>query len=198
MTNDNISGDISIHGESKYGENIRLLSIFCLSNNKMLLNLTSEKDVNQKSLQKIDNALTQDTVWFNFANWCGHCNEFKEEWNKFKKLMSKEKVNVISVESTAMEKIKQHPRLYKRATKKEGNQQVLYFPMIIFFVKKGDKMVKKVYDGQRTADDLKKFLQANKPKPKPKPKAKAGGAQRNRQELEAYVSEVIENFFKLS
>lgn len=178
--------------------------------------LTNEKIDNLTKMTK-----TANTVWLTHANWCGHCQQFQPEWKKFRKSNKGKNINVVDVESSAIEKIKQNPTLYKRITKKEGNEQVLYFPMIFVFYKKGDKTVKKLYEGERTAEKLQEFLKAKKviaseKKSKEKkviisakkPKAKKGGndiasplrkkgGTENIQEVESHVKNIIDKFFNL-
>jgi thiol-disulfide isomerase/thioredoxin len=167
----------------------------------MHLSIESEAQLTQQTMKALSKATEEGTtVWLTHANWCGHCQAFSSEWKKFRETHGK-KINVVDVESSAIEKIKQDQKLYKKITKKEGNQHILYFPMIVVFYKKGDKTVKKHFEGERTSDKLHEFLEAHKAvKPKAVKPAKKGGNTKkteNIQEVESRVQKIIEKFFKL-
>ena len=79
------------------------------------------------------------------AEWCGHCKNFKPEWNKLQengKLSNK--INFITMDS---EKNKKQIEEWKI----EG------FPTII--LKQGNNAVE--YDGQRSAKEIESFLDKN-------------------------------------
>lgn len=140
------------------------------------MHLSLDANVKQGHLNKLEEAVNNgNTVLLNHANWCFHCKAFAPEWSEFTAQMKKSnpKTNIMSVESSAIEKVDRGSPLFKKITKKEGNEHVLYFPMIIVFVKKGDSVVKKVYEGPRNAKDLKSFVEkeqekAQKATPTPK------------------------------
>ena len=83
-----------------------------------------------------------------YAEWCGHCNKFKPEWEKFKKnaLDGGIKTNEYEAE--------------KDKTKVE-EANVSGFPTIIITIngKKED------YNGPRTAEALMEYVKGDKPKP---------------------------------
>lgn len=138
----------------------------------MILNLTSESDVNLKNLKKLETLTGKTTVLFNHATWCGHCHMFRPEWEQFKEQMGGTKVNFVEIESSALSKIRENKKMYKKVTPTDG---AVYFPMVIFFIKKGDKCEKKLYEGNRDASSLKTFIESKTPKKtikKVKPKEK--------------------------
>jgi thiol-disulfide isomerase/thioredoxin len=122
----------------------------------MILSLNKADDVNTKSLKKLEKLVsTENTVLLNHANWCGHCQMFKPEWDQFKN-KGGSGLNVVEIESSALEALKSNPKLYKRVTPKDG---MVYFPMILVFIKKENKASdKKVYDGNRSSDGLEQYL----------------------------------------
>lgn len=128
------------------------------NNNKMtVLNLDSAEDVSAKNMKLLDTLVSkQNTVVLNHASWCGHCQVFKPEWEVFKNNVCN-KVNVVQIENSALTQIQQNKRLYKKIVPKDG---AVYFPMIVVFIKKGSKPTteKKIYDGNRTAMDLKTYI----------------------------------------
>ena len=123
-----------------------------------ILSLERASDLTQTNLKKLEEMVSkQNTVLLNHANWCGHCQVFKPQWEDFKKSAGRG-VNLVSIENEALSELQKHKTLYKKVTPKDG---AVYFPMIIVFVKKGTKPVeKKVYDGNRTAEDLKSFVKS--------------------------------------
>lgn len=170
----------------------------------MNFSLDNVNQVNPQVLNKISK-VTRDksspihTISLIHATWCGHCNVFKPEWEKIRK---SKKFNTISIESSAVDKVKsKNPKLMERISKKEG----IYFPMIYLFIKKGDKIEKKLYEGNRSAEDIFKYIDEKSKKPsKPKvekilkPKAKKskkGGKESD--QVESLVQNVISRFFKL-
>lgn len=122
----------------------------------MILSLNKADDVNTKSLKKLEKLVsTENTVLLNHANWCGHCQMFKPEWEQFKN-KGTSGLNVVEIESSALEALKNNQKLYKRVTPKDG---MVYFPMILVFIKKENKASdKKVYDGNRSSDGIEQYL----------------------------------------
>lgn len=121
------------------------------------LNLESVADLTPKNLKKLEDLVSQkNTVLLNHANWCGHCQIFKPEWNEFRQNIGK-KVNLVQIENDALSALQKNKTLYKKVVPKDG---VVYFPMIIIFLKKNSKKTseKKIYDGNRTAFDLKSYI----------------------------------------
>lgn len=134
-----------------------------------ILQLDSAGDVTPTNLKKLESLVSnKTTVLLNHANWCGHCNIFKPQWEEFKKNAGKG-VNIVQIESDALTQIQKDNKIYKRVTPKDG---MVYFPMIIIFVKKDGKASdKKIYDGNRSAADLKTFIDTKvKPTSSSKPK----------------------------
>ena len=121
----------------------------------MILSLNSEADINPQNLKKLENLTSQkNTVLLNMAEYCHHCQSFKPQWEQFKTSMGS-KVNFVEIESTALGKLKDNKKVYKTVTPKDG---AVYFPMIIMYFKKGTKCEKKLYEGNRDAESLKKFV----------------------------------------
>ncbi len=134
-----------------------------------ILQLDSASDVTPENMKKLRLLISnKNTVLLNHATWCGHCQMFKPEWEQFKTSVGKN-VNVVQIENDALSVLKQDKQVYKRVTPKDG---MVYFPMIIIFVKKnnGTSAEKKIYEGSRTAEDLKEFING-KIKPTKKPKS---------------------------
>ena len=172
----------------------------------MHLSFDESSKLDDKHMAKLEKVLSKGTtVLLNHAHWCGHCRMFAPSWQAFKDKMKKNKVNTIDIEYSALEKLKDNKKLFRKITK--GNE--LYFPMIIFFVQKGDKNIKKVYDGNRSTEDLEESLKQFQSKHKPpkgekaqKPKVKKaqfykGGATKNNKDIERQVNDILDKFFKL-
>lgn len=171
----------------------------------MNFSLENVNEVSNQVLNKISK-VTRDkespvhTISLIHATWCGHCVTFKPEWEKIRK---SKKFNTISIESSVVDKVKaENPKVLERLSRKEG----LYFPMIHLFIKKGDKVKKVLFEGNRSAEDIIKTIEehskkskASKAEKSKKPKAeskksKKGGKEEN---VESLVQNVIDRFFKL-
>jgi thiol-disulfide isomerase/thioredoxin len=124
----------------------------------MHLILNQKEDVTASSLKKLNElVMNKNTVLLNHASWCGHCHVLRPEWNMFKD-ENVRKVNVVEIEASALEELKKtDKKTYKRVTANDG---VVYFPMIMVFVKRADGKTsqKKMYEGNRTAKDIKEYV----------------------------------------
>lgn len=122
------------------------------------LEFSSAEDVTAKKLKLLEDIAHNDnTVVLHHANWCGHCQVFKPEWELFKK--GNKKVNIVSIESGALNKLRENNKLYKRLTPKTGG---MYFPMIVVYLKKQEALsMKKFYNGDRSATELSKYIDSH-------------------------------------
>jgi thiol-disulfide isomerase/thioredoxin len=137
----------------------------------MILSLNKPEDLTQANLKKLDKLLfKENTILLNHATWCGHCQMFRPEWDTFKTRVGK-KVNVVEIESSALESLRNTPRLYKKAVAKDG---VVYFPMLMVFVENtGKASSKRMYEGNRDAASLEAYVTKNiKSSPKVKEQKK--------------------------
>ncbi|VVU95523.1 Thioredoxin [seawater metagenome] len=79
------------------------------------------------------------------AEWCGHCKQFKSTWEKLSKDYEKnEDIELVTYDS---EENKLEMLMYK----------VKSFPTLLFQNQKGGTE----YQGQRTEQDIKQFLESN-------------------------------------
>jgi protein disulfide-isomerase/protein disulfide-isomerase A1 len=86
-------------------------------------------------------------VFFIYADWCGHCTRFKPEWAKFKEEIAKSnnmKAFALNVDDESN-------------TEFIEMNKVSSFPTVIVTKGSGEKVK---YDGERTAEDLMKFVKA--------------------------------------
>lgn len=121
------------------------------------LSLEKAQDLTPANLKKLESLVSKkNTVLLNHADWCGHCQVFKPQWEEFRKKVGKG-VNVVQIENGALTELQRNKTLYKKITPQDG---LVYYPMIIVFVKKDSKpnSEKKIYDGNRTATDLKAYV----------------------------------------
>jgi len=112
-----------------------LISVFVVFNLYKMQNKSAEKF--SEDVKK---------VFFIYADWCGHCTRFKPEWDKFKEESAKNNVkafalNVDDESNTAFIEM----------------NKVSSFPTIIVSKGSGEKVK---YEGERTAEDLMKFIKA--------------------------------------
>lgn len=121
-----------------------------------ILQLENTSDITPANIKKLQSLISsKNTILLNYATWCGHCEIFKSEWEQLKKSVGKD-INMVQIESDALTKLQQDKKTYKRVTPKDG---MVYFPMIIIFIKKNGKASeKKIYDGNRSAIDLNEFI----------------------------------------
>ncbi len=123
----------------------------------MHLSLNSATDVNQTNMARLKKLVSSgNTVVFNHAHWCGHCQVFKPEWSAFKE-KNKGSVNIVEIESAALDSIKNDKGLYKRIVPADGS---VYFPMIIVFTNGVAKSKKTMYEGSRTSPALTSYVSA--------------------------------------
>jgi thioredoxin-like negative regulator of GroEL len=92
------------------------------------------------------------TVILNYANWCGHCKQFKPEWEAYKNSMAGPKVTTVGIENDAWKGNMDYSAFSRSLT---DNGQ-MYYPMIIVFVN-GKRFM---YSGMRTSSALNQFVQA--------------------------------------
>jgi thiol-disulfide isomerase/thioredoxin len=85
-------------------------------------------------------------VYFIYADWCGHCTRFKPEWQKFEKACSGNGIEAksLNVDDTTN-------------TKFIESNDVSSFPTVLVTKGNGEKIK---YEGERTSDDLIKFVNA--------------------------------------
>lgn len=142
----------------------------------MKLSFKSESDFTGANVKKFENALQNTSVLLHHANFCWHCQAMRGEFEKYK---SQVKHDIVEVESAALDKLRQYPTIYKKATPSDGS---MYFPMIMVFIRSKNANPKRyVYKGPRTSEDLNAFVEkkqkaatARKPAATPrKPAAKA-------------------------
>jgi thiol-disulfide isomerase/thioredoxin len=95
-----------------------------------------------------------------YADWCGHCQQFKPEWSKFEKLIRDSNIsNEILIASVGE----------KQRNNIDGDSDVLGYPTI-FYLMDGKKQ--KEYSGPRTSEGLLDFLESVKPELREKIKDK--------------------------
>jgi hypothetical protein len=119
--------------------------------------MNSESDVTAANLKKLEGLLERNTVLLNRSDTCGHCHAFQPEFTKYKQISAP--THTVELESSALHAISsKKPALYKKVTARDG----LYFPMVIIFIKKNDKVSKSVYQGPRTATAIKEEVTKKK------------------------------------
>jgi thiol-disulfide isomerase/thioredoxin len=96
---------------------------------------------NSKFIEKINSGKPMLILYY--ADWCGHCNEFKGSWNQIANILSKNrKINVVQVEHSNLKGL---PSKYNA---------VNGFPTIRII--KGSKIIE--YNGTRSTKSLIEFL----------------------------------------
>lgn len=180
----------------------------------MHISLEEESQVNEKTIQKVEKAISeQDSVMLIHANWCMHCQHFMPTWKASQKTFKKAKMTPINIESSALDKVQQNKKIAKKIHNKDG----IYFPMIIFFFRTSEnKTVKKIYNGDRSEEAMKKFMDKHKKKYAAAPATKGGAAStattattkdmtggsakskgKKSKSVEHEVNEILNNYFKL-
>lgn len=125
----------------------------------MHLVLNNKDDVTPASLKKLkDLVINKNTLLMNHASWCSHCQVFRPEWEQFKDTKESRKVNLVEIEAEALTELqKVDKKTYKRVISNDG---VVYFPMIMIFVKKVDAKTsqKKMYEGNRSVQGISEYV----------------------------------------
>jgi thiol-disulfide isomerase/thioredoxin len=109
---------------------------------------------------------TTNTMFFIFADWCGHCISFRNtHWDSVKAL-TKKHLKVVEIESAKLEEFEvKKSILYKKIF---GEVPQIYFPMIVIFDSNGKR---ELYKGAMDHESLSKHVAKHYPKklnPKPK------------------------------
>lgn len=118
----------------------------------MKLKLLKDKDITPASIKKINKILTKETLVFITAKWCGFCTSFIPEKEKF--INKNNILNIIDIDNEALNLLKIHNNdTYKLLIPSDGK---VFFPMILHIQNKNGRLIKKLYEGQRTAFELKK------------------------------------------
>lgn len=76
------------------------------------------------------------------AEWCGHCNRFKEDWEKIKLILSKKNILTVTYDADDEE-----------SQKMMNNYQINSFPTLLLI--QGDKSI--TYEGDRSIEDVISF-----------------------------------------
>lgn len=95
----------------------------------------------------VDFSSSKPTLALFYANWCGHCNNFKPTWDEFSKSVGSNGPKYVSAID-----VDQYPSEAQK-------HQVNSFPTVRYYpqgLSKHDNFVK--YEGERTLDALKEFL----------------------------------------
>jgi thiol-disulfide isomerase/thioredoxin len=118
-----------------------------------VLKLHKSSDLTTKNITLLNKILKENTIFFIYSNSCGHCIDFKPEWEKFK---IKNKINIVEIESDALIEInKSHKVIFKKICPSNG---LVYFPMIVL-LNNNSKTKKYIYDGERKSKIIKKYVQ---------------------------------------
>ena len=146
-----------------------------------------------------------DWIVLYYAEWCGHCQSMKPEWNKFKTIAPK-KLNIAQIESSQIPALKEDPQIRGYPTIKmynnnhlvgEFNQERTHEKMLDFV---------KPFIKEEKPKSAKKTKPAKKPKSaaKPKPTAKPKSAKKTKsvrkpksvKPVEEVVEETANNIFE--
>lgn len=129
----------------------------------MKIDFQKDSDVTASRIKKFEEILDNKTaVVLHHSEYCGHCIAMRDEFDKFK---SETKEHVVEIEGGALNKVSQHKKIFSKVAPKDGQ---MYFPMILVFIRRETMVTpKKIeYQGPRTAEALKKFIEEQKLKHK--------------------------------
>lgn len=119
-----------------------------------VLKLHKSTDLTTKKMNLLKKMLKENTIFFIHSNSCGHCIDFKPEWDKFK---TKNKINIVEIESEALIEInKSHKVIFKKICPSNG---LVYFPMLVLLNNNNSKTKKYIYDGERKSKIIKKYVE---------------------------------------
>ncbi len=134
----------------------------------MKIAFNKEGDFTQTKVKKFHDSIKENkksAVVLHHSEYCGHCVAMRDEFDKFKKSTDK---HVIEVEGGALGTLKKHNHVYKRVCPSDGS---MYFPMIVIFIKRTYYLTPKkyIYEGDRTAEGIHKFIKEKEEKHKKNP-----------------------------
>ena len=126
---------------------------------------------NSKKAQLVLNKTKNNNVLvYYYASWCGYCQQFKDEWDKIKKDITKNNTcDIVEVESEELKyvpKLKTHfkgfPTLILYTKKEFTNSKKNNKGLINLFMNNNDESVlpsnAKKYENERTLEEVMKFL----------------------------------------
>jgi thiol-disulfide isomerase/thioredoxin len=119
-----------------------------------VLKLHKSENLTTKNINLLKKMLKENTVFFVYSNSCGHCIDFKPEWEKFK---TRNKINIVEIESDALIEInKSYKSIFKKVCPSNG---LVYFPMIVLLNNNSNKTKKYIYEGERKSKIIKKYVE---------------------------------------
>jgi hypothetical protein len=148
-----------------------------------------------KDLNKLHDIITsKTTVLLLHSNSCYWCKMFEGTWKQLGSFVKadvniKSNVQLVQIEADVLRVLQEkNPKLFEYITTTSGSAD-LYFPKLMVFVKGSDGKVRKtVYEGERTKDDLEKFVRSKAPKKKVEAKRiTSNNTVKNNQNLFSYV-----------
>jgi thiol-disulfide isomerase/thioredoxin len=114
-----------------------------------IIEFNNPDDDFESNTSEIRECLKGHTIVLIFASWCPHCVVMKPEWKQLKTELN-DKVNIVEIESTNLNKIQQEDKvLFKKLFPR--NNRVM-FPTIKLYKDNRSH----VYDNERTFDVMKK------------------------------------------
>ena len=128
-----------------------ILLVICKYKNKSVSELfqdtisvgMSSLDSSNSQTGNVATSSSGNQILFVYADWCGHCQAFKPEWNKFEKICKEGGNTCRAINGD------ENPDLAKK-------YNIEGYPTILKCDKNGNKIEE--YGGQRSADALVEFL----------------------------------------
>ncbi|ARF08830.1 thioredoxin [Catovirus CTV1] len=102
--------------------------------------------------------MTNYTIKLFFADWCGHCQRFKPEWEKFKEYIKSNQLADDKGKPVTIDTI-DFPDNDEGSKMEMETEQVQGFPTIIIYK---DNSERKIYEDKRDFDSLLKYLNIKK------------------------------------
>lgn len=88
-----------------------------------------------------------------YANWCGHCQRFKPEWERFTEKVNNEFAGNVTVKSIEDSEI-------SGGLPVVDGHQIRGYPTVVFDVKSDNNSKQFEYNGKRNADALMEFTKS--------------------------------------
>lgn len=128
------------------------------------------KKITEKNMSKLMTMIhAKSTMLLIYSESCIHCQIFHPQWAEAAKTAAKQtnikkNFQMLEIEHGVLTKLhEKNPKLFDYICRTKASQDI-YFPKVMVFLKKGERIMKQEYHGERDKDAIIKYLVAKLPK----------------------------------